>query len=321
MRSAGLLPLGCDPADTEPPVSPPIVVGVGRVGVALSALAVRVPEASSGDAGELAAIAVSPGPGVAVAVRTAAVFGCAGRLAGWVGTDGLSALVRATLTQAGIDAALLRPCPGGSRAELVTVDPQGGRLVQRAAGDDLDLDALPIDAEAALSGAGALLLDDSLPAAQIAVAQRARARGIPVVIDLTAPTEGSSELVAFADVLLTSERMLAELAPRRDLEGALGELVRLGPRAVVVTLGAAGAVGRHGGELVEVPGYPVETLDSTGAGSVFHGAFVAGLLGELPFARCIELASAAAALSCQVLGAWDGVPARDEAMALVAGRR
>ena len=120
MRSARLLPWWCDPADTERVVSPPIVVGVGRVGVSLSALAVRIPEAASGDAGELAAIAVSPGAGVAVAVRTAAVFGCAGRLAGWAGTDGLSALTRATLTQAGIDAALLRPCPGGTRAELVT---------------------------------------------------------------------------------------------------------------------------------------------------------------------------------------------------------
>lgn len=298
----------------------PIVVGVGRIGASLSALAVRVPEASSGDAGELTALAVSPGPGVAVAVHTAAEFGCHGRLAGWVGTDGLSALARATLVQAGIDAALLRPSPGGSRAELVTVDPYGGRLVQRAAGDDLDLDALPIDVDAALAGAGALLLDDSVPRAQIEVARRARTRGIPVVVDLTAPAEGSGELVAFADVLITSERMLAELAPRRDLVGALGELVRLGPRAVVVTLGAAGAVGRHGGELIEVPGYPVETLDSTGAGSVFHGAFVAGLLGELPFVRCIELASAAAALSCQVLGAWDGVPARDDAMALVTSR-
>lgn len=298
-----------------------MVVGVGRVGVLVSALAHRVPETGRGDAAELAAISVSPGPGVAVAVRTAAVFGCRGRLAGWAATDGLGALVRATLTQAGLDAELLRPTSTSFRAEIVTVDPQGGRLVQRGAGDDGDLDTAPVDAEAVLQGVGALLLDDSAPRAQAALATVARSRGIPVIVDLTAPTEGASELVAFADVLISSERMVAELAPRRDLVQALGELMRLGPRAVVVTLGAAGAIGRHGGELIEVPGYPVETIDSTGAGSVFHGAFVAGLLGELPFVRCIELASAAAALSCQALGAWDGIPERDEAMALVTQRR
>lgn len=298
----------------------PIVVGVGRIGVSLAGLTHRVPDGPSGDDAELAALAVAPAPGVAVAVATAAAFGCQGRLAGWAGGDGLGALVRATLTQAGMDVALVRAIPGDSPAEIVTVDPHGGRLVQRAQGTLPDLDTHPIDVDTALGGTRAVILDDSLPAAQIEVARRARARGIPVVIDLTAPREGSIDLVAFADVLLTSERMLAELAPRRDLQGALGELVRRGPRAVVVTLGAAGAVGRHGGELVEVPGYPVESVDTTGAGSVFHGAFVAGLLGELPFTRCIELASAAAALSCQVLGAWDGIPARDEALALAQSR-
>jgi len=298
-----------------------MVVGVGRVGVSVSALAHRVPEAGRGDETELAAITVSPGPGVAIAVRTAAAFGCRGRLAGWAATDGMGALVRATLTQAGLDNELLRPTSTSFRAEIVTVDPQGGRLVQRGVGDDADLDTAPLDLEAALAGACALLLDDSAPRAQAQIASVARARGIPVIVDLTAPTEGAGALVAFADVLISSERMMSELAPRRDLAQALGELMRLGPRAVVVTLGAAGAVGRHGGELIEVPGYPVETIDSTGAGSVFHGAFVAGLLGELPFVRCIELASAAAALSCQTLGAWDGVPDRDAAMALVTGRR
>ena len=298
----------------------PIVAGLGRIGVSVTALAHRVPEAGSGDAAELAAVSMAPGPGVAIAVRAAQALGCRGRVGGWVGSDGMGAFVRATLTRVGIDVELVRAAPGGSRCEIVTVDPDGRRLVQRGCGDDLDDDALPVDLDALLAGAAALVLDDTCPGVQARAAARARERGIPVIVDLTAPAEGTSELVAFADVLISSERMVSELAPRRDLLSALGDLVALGPRAVVVTLGAAGAVGRHGADVVEVPGYPVETIDTTGAGAVFHGAFVAGLLGELPFARCVELASAAAALSCQGLGPWDGIPERDDALAFVKNR-
>ncbi|MBE7454079.1 MAG: hypothetical protein HS111_36105 [Kofleriaceae bacterium] len=301
--------------------SRPVVAGLGRLGVSVSALARRVPEAGSGDAGELAAVSLSPGAGVAVAVRAAQALGCRGRLGGWAGSDSMGAFARAALTRAGLDVELIRAAPGGSRCEIVTVDIDGRRLVQIGQGEEVDEDALPVDIDALLSGAQALLLDDSCPRAQARAAARARERAIPVIVDVTAPSEGVTELVAFADVLLSSERMVSELAPRRDLTTALGDLVSLGPRAVVVTLGAAGAVGRHGGEVIEVPGYPVETLDTSGAGSVFHGAFVAGLLGELPFARCVELASAAAALSCQALGPWDGIPERDETIEFITTRR
>ncbi len=287
----------------------------------MTALAHRVPEVGSGDAGELAAVSLSPGAGVAVAVRAAQALGCRGRIGGWVGSDGMGAFARAALTRAGLDVELVRASPGGSACEIVTVDVEGRRLVQRGSGEEIDEDALPVDVDALLAGAQALLLDDSCPRAQARAASRARERGIPVIVDLTSPAEGAAVLVAFADVLISSERMVSELAPRRDLMTALGDLMTLGPRAVVVTLGAAGAVGRHGGDVIEVPGYPVETLDTSGAGSVFHGAFVAGLLGELPFARCVELASAAAALSCQTLGPWDGIPERDEAVSFITTRR
>jgi sugar/nucleoside kinase (ribokinase family) len=302
-------------------VTRPIVAGLGRIGVSVTALAHRVPEAGSGDAGELAAVSLSPGAGVAVAARAAQALGCRGRLGGWVGSDSMGAFARAALTRAGVDVELVRAAPGGSRCEIVTVDIDGRRLVQVGGDEDIDEDALPVDLDALLAGTKALLLDDSCPRAQARAAARARERGIPVIVDLTAPSEGAAELVAFADVLISSERMASELAPRRDLITALGDLISLGPRAVVVTLGAAGAVGRHGGDVIEVAGYPVETLDSCGAGSVFHGAFVAGLLGELPFARCVELASAAAALSCQTLGPWDGIPEREETVEFITSRR
>ncbi|MCX5746122.1 MAG: hypothetical protein NT062_26895 [Proteobacteria bacterium] len=85
----------------------PLVVGMGRVGVAISSLSPNVPIVDAG-AAELAAMSTIPAPGVAVALRAALRLGCRARLAGSHGADLLGGLARSALQDAGIDVEHLR---------------------------------------------------------------------------------------------------------------------------------------------------------------------------------------------------------------------
>ena len=299
-----------------PGVRAPLVVGLGRVGVAISSLAPNLPH-SAAPAAELAALSTAPAPGVAVALRAAVRLGCRARIAGTHGDDLLGQLARTALRDAGIDTELLRAV-GTSACEIVTTAADG-TLRTRYAGHHGE--SISFDAHAAISDARALLIDGSTPQSQLHAAEVAREHKVPVIVDVGELRDGTSELIAASDILIASERAASDLAPRGELTDALEELLALGPRAVVITLGEKGAIGRHGDQVVQCPAFPSEVLDAYGAGSVFHGAFAAALLSELPFARCIELAAAAASLSLRELGPWSAMPTRDDVLALVRSRK
>ncbi|HSD89528.1 MAG TPA: PfkB family carbohydrate kinase [Kofleriaceae bacterium] len=294
----------------------PLVVGLGRVGVAISGLAPNLPS-DAAPAAELAALSTAPAPGIGVALRAVVKLGCRARAVGTHGADQLGHLARACLREAGIETELLRPA-GTSPCEIITVAGDG-TIRTRYAGELGEPG--PFDATAAVNGAAALLIDGTAPVEQLRAAELARAQKLPVILDIGELRDGASELIAGTDILILSERAASELAPRGELTDALAEIVALGPRAVVITLGEKGAIGRHGEQVVRCPAFPSDVLDSSGAGSVFHGAFAAALLSELPFARCIELAAAAASLSLRELGPWQAMPSRDEVLALVRTRR
>jgi ribokinase len=233
------------------------------------------------------------------------------------GADLLGQLARAALRDAGIDTELLKPA-GTSPCELVTVAGDG-TMRTRYAGDSGE--PVPFDPATAIRGAAALLIDATAPVEQLRAAELARAQRLPVILDVGELLDGTAELIAASDILIISERAASELARRGELTDALAEIVALGPRAVVITLGDKGAIGRHDEQVVRCPAFPSDVLDAYGAGSVFHGAFAAALLSELPFARCIELAAAAAALSLRELGPWSAMPSREDVLALVRTRR
>ena len=89
-------------------------------------------------------------------------------------------------------------------------------------------------------------------------------------------------------------------------------------RVAGVTLGRLGALAWDGRHFVHSRGYQVNALDTTGAGDIFHGAFLFGVLKGWPFERILDFSCAAAALNCTALGAQGGIAGLDEIEKLMA---
>jgi sugar/nucleoside kinase (ribokinase family) len=165
-----------------------------------------------------------------------------------------------------------------------------------------------------LHGAGMLCIDGYQPALQAAIAEKAREKGITVLLNAGHLDGGMGELLALADIVIGSERFASEFAPSDKIEDSLQEITRLGPRIAVITLGSEGAVATDGKKLVEQKPIDVFVADTTGAGDLFCGAFAYAHACGWPLERALPFASAAAGLQCKSLGARGGLPTLDQVM-------
>lgn len=125
--------------------------------------------------------------------------------------------------------------------------------------------------------------------------------------------------VAAADIVKTSVEDCAELIGLSEPEGIAQHFRGLGAGAVLVTLGRDGVLLAEHGTMQRVAGYPVETVDATGAGDAFTGAMLAELAAGLPLAAAARFGNAAAALSTLGYGAIAPLPRRADVERLLAG--
>jgi sulfofructose kinase len=89
---------------------------------------------------------------------------------------------------------------------------------------------------------------------------------------------------------------------------------------VTITLGEQGSITYRSTDIITIPAFSVAALDTTGAGDVFHGAYIYGLLQRLDLADTIHFASAVAAMKCTRIGGRTGIPGRAEALRFLAER-
>ncbi len=175
------------------------------------------------------------------------------------------------------------------------------------------------DADDLLDGVDAILTESRCAGFVTGVCAEAKARGIPVVIDADLTMSLREGLLSVSSHIIFSREALHATANVTDDAQALRRIAAVTSAFVAVTAGPAGMIwlDEHGAPQ-HMPAFPVHTVDTLGAGDVFHGAFTLAMAEGQGIRDAMRFASAAAALKCTRFGGAFAAPDRAEVAALLA---
>ncbi len=135
-----------------------------------------------------------------------------------------------------------------------------------------------------------------------------RKAGGKVVIDADRYDAAIVDKLDMIDVFIASEFFFDKLG-NKDIEECCREIQKKGPEIVVFTFGEKGCAGMGAdGVFFTLPAFSVPVVDTTGAGDVFHGAFIHGLLQGWDARECARWGSAVSAIKVTRLGGRAGIP-------------
>ena len=256
---------------------------------------------------EFADLLTLPGGQVASAVAACATWGLSTRYIGKLGDDAAARLHATEFARLGVDARCIPVPDCHSRQSIILLDEHGERTVlwRRDPRQNLHPSELRQDW---IQQARVLLVDGYDTAAAVQSAQWARQSGVSTVADLDELYPGIDDLLALTDYAIVSRDFPQRLTGEPTLESALGSMQRrYGHRLAAATLGEEGVLAWDGQQMLHVAAFSVPVRDTTGAGDIFHAAFVYALLQDWPLARQLAFACAAAALNCTAPGARGGI--------------
>jgi sulfofructose kinase len=199
----------------------------------------------------------------------------------------------------------------------IMIDPTGERTIVTFRDPQLWKVQLP-SADTLLEDCAAILVESRCAEFSTDLCAEARRRGIPVVVDVDRAMSLSEGLLTASSHLVFSSEPLQETAHVEDDGAALKKIAKLTPSFLAGTRGARGTIWLDDqGQLQETPAFPVHTVDTLGAGDVFHGAFTLAITEGQELKEALRFASAAAALKCIRFGGAFAAPQRAEVEALL----
>jgi len=252
---------------------------------------------------------------VATALVALSRLGVSCSFHGIIGDDEAGRQIRQSLADEGIDAkCLVQRKDSSSQVAFIAVEKDSARRTifwRRPSGKALQPDELGDDF---LSGSNCLLVDGLMMDATLAAVKRAREMNIPVLLDAGSARPGMFELAGCCDYVVASEVFAEGLGWKLTPQTLLKHSKALGTRALTITLGERGSITVADRRIIRMPAFKVEAVDTTGAGDVFHGGYIFGLLHGWDLECVVRFASATAAIKCRQMGGRTGIPSLDEVM-------
>jgi ribokinase len=244
-------------------------------------------------------------------------------MAGAIGNDPFGMACLKNLEENGVVVSAIRVTDEPTGCAFIAVDETGENAITVASGANMALRSADLP-DSLLSKASVLVLQMEVPIADnLEVAARARRAGVKVVwnfapVPAVKERSAMAELLAVTDVLVVNEHEALAIAhivgePSGDHYLEAGSAIsRLFGPACIVTAGSRGAYAiAPDGTQSHAMARPITPVDTTGAGDTFVGVLANGLAEGLEIGRAMELACAAASLSCLTAGAQAGMPQRE----------
>lgn len=264
---------------------------------------------------EIIAYETGGGGPVATALVSLSRLGINCSYFGITGDDEEGGKIRKSLEDENIDVrGLVTRRNADSQVAFIAVEKKSGRRTifwKRPSGEQLTPDEPGDDF---LAGADFLLLDGLMAGVSVHASRLAVEKGVPVMLDAGRIREGTIELAHLCDYVVASEEFAREFVDEGPFsaEKAIMSMNSFGSKASTITLGDKGSITVSGGKVFSMPAFNVDVVDTTGAGDVFHGGYIYGLLKGWDIQRVVQFASAFAALKCRKPGGRAGIPTLKE---------
>ena len=249
----------------------------------------------------------------------AALLGGSVVLLGRVGDDGFGGPLVRTLAEKGVDTALIEEASDSSTGTaFITVTEDGENSITVAPGANRRLTPEDVDAaRGAIAGAAVLVAQMEVPRECVVRAvEVAGGEGTRAILNLAPPFDVPRAVLEGLDPLVVNEHEAAFLLDEgvEGVEAALAaapRLVALGPKSVVVTVGADGAVLAEGDAAGHVPAPEADVVDTTGAGDAFVGALALRLARGASLEQAVSYAVRAGSAAVTREGAQGALPTPD----------